>query len=641
MPQSNSSASPTSTVSSPTTPTKRQAGFINKNSVSTYPVREKTQYFFSVNDQVHVLETADNKSRLQWLRKLQSNRRRHYERENVDDILKVEIVSLSSHSGENNEQEQQRCGDDQKAENDNTTGVDYEGRVAGDDPSGLTGAEQAQEVVVPGPSDEKSLEEELFEATQSTFYLNSNGELNAKSLEMPSPMPPSTEILKNAEEVLVKIADETKALEVPAKRVISKARSSFRFYFLLLNLNGRDPPKSPESVNHPYICSVNISSAEEWKCVNFKQNLRRMLVELKDRCYELTDEVGANQDMVTVLRQTLIKANHQIEILKTMAELKSARDRVNFILERESEVIALQLNAAEHNREVRNLKQHIKELEERNNELNMAVEAFRDSVRTKEELIMKLCREQDLDASIINDVDVPEGILVDIGNPNGLDDGAQRVFDETAVNDVNEMRDLVEGYKNQNMFLNQEVLELQRIVQSLEERERRIIRQNFDIEACYYQLKSRYIMVLNHFKEDAPSTSARDVIISLKKFDISFKNCGIGLLFRRHIREISVLEPGVIEELIDETNWTAEKRTLANDKTELRVTDSLGFYLDNDANTRRRRQTSSDLLDVAVKLQEKTNKIIGQQRLVSCFLARGPRVNEILFRSCVKLSKIS
>lgn len=40
--------------------------------------------------------------------------------------------------------------------------------------------------------------------------------------------------------------------------------------------------------------------------------------ELKDRCYELTDEVGANQDMVTVLRQTLIKANHQVEILSVI-----------------------------------------------------------------------------------------------------------------------------------------------------------------------------------------------------------------------------------------------------------------------------------------------------------------------------------
>uniref|UniRef100_A0A0M3IRM3 RH1 domain-containing protein n=1 Tax=Ascaris lumbricoides TaxID=6252 RepID=A0A0M3IRM3_ASCLU len=449
--------------------------------------------------------------------------------------------------------------------------------------------------------------------------------------------------------------------------------------------------------------------------------------ELKDRCYELTDEVGANQDMVTVLRQTLIKANHQVEILKSMLELRSPRDRVNFLLERESEVTALQLNAAEHGRELRALRERIRDLEERNNELSMAIDAFRDSVRTKEELIMKLCREQDgvnesdaksmlelrsprdrvnfileresevtalqlnaaehgrelralrerirdleernnelsmaidafrdsvrtkeelimklcreqdgvnesdasvvnegetianyrdleernnelsmaidafrdsvrtkeelimklcreqdgvneSDASVVNEVDVPEGILVDFGNAPG-DENAQRVFDEAAVNDVTEMRDLVEGYRGQNMFLNQEVLELQRIVQSLEDRERRIIRQNFDIEACYYQLKSRYIMVLNHFKAEDQASR--------------------------------VLEPGVIEELIDETNWTAEKRKLANDRTELRLTDSLGFYLDNNKK-QHRRMNSTDMLDVAVHLKVKSDEIIGKKEL--------------------------
>ncbi|KHN75607.1 TBC1 domain family member 2B [Toxocara canis] len=502
----------------------------------TFDPRETGTFEIHVNDEVHILETGDNKSRLQWLRQLQNNRRRHYERENVDDILKVEIVSLSSHS----------CGsaDDQNRGEESCTA--------------LLGAEPAQEVIVPGPAEEKSLEDEMFEAAHSTFYLNSNGELNAKSLEMPSPVPPSTELLKNAEEILGKIADETKALEVPAKRVIGRARASLRL---------------------PSFSGPSSGPCEQCKI------LVNIVNELKDRCYELTDEVGANQDMVTVLRQTLLKANHQIEILKSMLELKSPRDRVNFILERESEVTALQLNAAEHSREIRSLKEQIRELEGRNSELNMAVEAFRDSVRTKEELIMKLCREQDgyneLESAIVNDVEVPEGILVDFGSTH-VDENAQRVFDEAAVNDVTEMRDLVEGYRSQNMFLNQEVLELQRIVQSLEDRERRIIRQNFDIEACYYQLKSRYIMVLNHFKAEGQTSR--------------------------------VLEPGVIEELIDETNWTAEKRTLANDKTELRLTDSLGFYLDNNKQ-QHRRLNSSDMLDVAVRLKVKSDEIIGQKEL--------------------------
>lgn len=54
-------------------------------------------------------------------------------------------------------------------------------------------------------------------------------------------------------------------------------------------------------------------------------------------------------------------------------------------------------------------------------------------------------------------MEVPEGILVDFGT-SLTDENAQRVFDEASVNDVTEMRDLVEGYRSQNMFLNQEVL---------------------------------------------------------------------------------------------------------------------------------------------------------------------------------------
>lgn len=143
-------------------------------------------------------------------------------------------------------------------------------------------------------------------------------------------------------------------------------------------------------------------------------------------------------------------------------------------------------------------------------------------------------------------VEVPEGILVDFGS-NPTDENAQRVYDEAAVNDVTEMRDLVIGYQNQNMFLNQEVLgriffslcekkiffseicisflpfsfvlELQKIVQTLEDRERKITRQNFDIEACYYQLKSRYIMVLNHLR--ASKLESRGLIICVNNISLT------------------------------------------------------------------------------------------------------------------------
>jgi hypothetical protein len=83
---------------------------------------------------------------------------------------------------------------------------------------------------------------------------------------------------------------------------------------------------------------------------------------------------------------------------------------------------------------------------------------------------------------------------------------------------VNQLKDLVVGYQSQNDFLNDEVLQLQKIVESLEERERKIIRQNFEIEACFYQLKSRYMMVLNHFRsgfEEAKKKLGPEVIQEL------------------------------------------------------------------------------------------------------------------------------
>ncbi|KAL3995046.1 Rab-GTPase-TBC domain family protein [Acanthocheilonema viteae] len=504
----------------------------------TFDPRETGRFEIHVNNEIHVLETADNKSRVQWLQRLQSNRRRHYERENIDNILKVEIVSLSSHS---------LSGNDHSTES--SSNAEIKNLEEGEDM-----------MVIDGPPDEKSLEDEINDAAQSVFYLNSDGELNAKSLEMPIPVSPNTDILKSAEELIEKITEETQAkakvLEQPAKKVIGKAKATLRLSTPLR-----------QSCEH---CKI----------------LLGIVNELKDRCYELTDEVGANQDLITILRQSLLKSNRQIELVKRMEEQKSPQERISMILEKESELTALQLNAASYNREIRILKEQNKQYERKIEELSAEIDAFRESVRSKEELIMKIYSEQGgnnvqghLDGSV-DDVEVPEGILVDFGS-SSTDENAQRVFDEAAVNDVTEMRDLVMGYRNQNMFLNQEVLELQKIVQSLEGRERRITRQNFDIEACYYQLKSRYIMVLNHFR--ASKNDSR------------------------------VLEPGVIEALIDETNWTTNKKTLNNDKIETRLTDSLGFYLNDDRKRHQLRPT--DMFEVAAELKSISDEIVGQQEM--------------------------
>ena len=56
--------------------------------------------------------------------------------------------------------------------------------------------------------------------------------MNASSLDIPPPMSPNRDLIKSAEEVLGKLADETQAraskIEEPARKVIGKARKSIR-----------------------------------------------------------------------------------------------------------------------------------------------------------------------------------------------------------------------------------------------------------------------------------------------------------------------------------------------------------------------------------------------------------------------------
>ncbi|MFH4981260.1 hypothetical protein AB6A40_007969 [Gnathostoma spinigerum] len=271
-----------------------------------------------------------------------------------------------------------------------------------------------------------------------------------------------------------------------------------------------------------------------------------------------------------------------------MYELNNPDDRINHYLERESELTTLQLKIARYDREMEVLKEKNRKLEQKVQELSTSIEAYKDAVRAKDDAVRNYIDKQEEKeqrirsmTELIDEGAMTEGILVDISD-SAFDMDTRRVLKETSVDDINEMRDLVEGYRDQNAFLNQEVLDLQRIVSKLKDRESRVVRQNFDIEACYYQLKSRYIMILNHFKSTGTPGQ--------------------------------VLEPGVIKELIDEASITPSRRTtMSRDSDDLRLTDSLGFYFSPTQG--KTHPPNADMLDAAMELKNKCDKILDQREM--------------------------
>ncbi|KHJ93731.1 TBC domain protein [Oesophagostomum dentatum] len=178
-------------------------------------------------------------------------------------------------------------------------------------------------------------------------------------------------------------------------------------------------------------------------------------------------------------------------------------------------------------------------------------------------MLMKLCEENGSggSASERSIPNVEEGMELESQSVQKCEEAERAVFEEQNVRDVNELRDLVEGYRAQNEFLNKEIVLLHKMVRSLEERERSWQRQYAEVEGCYYQMKSRYLMVLNHFK-------------SPEKKSI-------------------MMEPGMLQQLMAEVCRTS--------RDSLDKTDALGFYLKG----RTEEGSSGDLLDLAAECADK------------------------------------
>uniref|UniRef100_A0A915MSR6 TBC1 domain family member 2B n=1 Tax=Meloidogyne javanica TaxID=6303 RepID=A0A915MSR6_MELJA len=396
----------------------------------TFNPRDSGIFEIHVDNECYILEAPDNKFRIEWLSSLQYNRKQYYQQNSKDNSTEIKI-SENSQGAVCSKSDQQ----DKSPTSLNRLSRNLDRNIDVSEP-------------------------------KSVFYLNENGGLHPGSLEIP---PPICNI-QSIENLINKVNDETNQLDLTTK-LFRRTRNSLR--------------------NNSQSCHCNMSNfafpqpRENCdKCVEFL----KAFDQLRNKCFELTDDLVVYQDLVNSLKKSVVSAHNEKEALQQYCvDASSDMDKLAFVLEREQAFT------------------NIQQLELENNSLNVTVEAYQESVRTKEELILRLVDQNSMGAPVRNSIrnrstghinispEVPEALLVDYGTPT--DYVTKNVLAETAVSDLNEMHDLIEGYKNQNNFLNNEVIELQRIIQSLEERERRLIRQNFSLEAFYYQMKSRYVML--------------------------------------------------------------------------------------------------------------------------------------------------
>lgn len=517
----------------------------------TYDPKEKGRFEIHSSNEVIVLECSSDKQRNEWMRALQSTRKRSWKTAKSKSDSNLDISSLT---GRNSSAVFEECSTPTPVApprspkpKKRTQFIDEKTTESTTDSDCSDSVTEEVNVIADEPEEPKT----PTAGSASEWYLNPNGQLNERSLEMPK-------TIESPETVLKRLADQS--IEAPF-RAIRRNFSSWR---------GSRQNTVDETI--PISRKGTVSSSD---------------LPPEEKVIELSDKVASLEEVVDSLRAALLLAQRNNEALKKIEDMGENNEEMReYLLEKERQVTELHISNSMNARRVRDLEDQNLKLEDTINDLQQSVEAFRESLRTKEELILRMCEEENreevlgsmtdrsftvsTDANgIVSDVEVPEGILVDVSSVD-CEEATRRVLDEEKVRDVAELQDLVEGYRTQNQFLNAEIIDLHAIIQSLETREKDLVRGNFDLEACYYQMKSRYLMVLNHFKSpDKPG---------------------------------KIMEPGVLKELLEESARTPRE-------VQQNLTDQLGFYKKDNFTT------SEDLLDTATFYMKKATDIVEASKL--------------------------
>ncbi|CAB3411167.1 unnamed protein product [Caenorhabditis bovis] len=499
----------------------------------TYDPKEKGRFEIHSGNEVYILECCSDKQRNEWMKALQNTRKRSWRAAKSHSDTSLDISSLTSKSGDAPSPIPPPRSPRVARKPQETTKQEEEEEVEAKNEQG-DGETEIREI----PEKDESSKEET--STSTEWYLNENGQLNERSLQMPK-------IIESPEAVLKRIADRTNdSIEAPF-RAIKKNFSSWK--------HSRQSTAEEQCPRRLTVGSMDSGLTPE------------------EQCIELRDKVASLEEVVESLRAALLMAQRQNETLQKFEEMNGKNEDIReYLLDKESQLTALHITNSMNTRKVRELEDQNEKLEDTISDLQQSVEAFRESLRTKEELILRMFEENPLPEhkdSLVGDVEVPEGILVDVTTVN-CEEATRKVLDEENVKDVEGLQDLVDGYRSQNQFLNAEIVELHAIVRSLEEREKTLIRKNFDLEACYYQLKSRYLMVLNHFKSP--------------------------------MKPGKIMESGVLKNLLEESAQTPRE-------SQQSLTDQLGFYKEDSL------ADNTDLLDTATYYMKKSDDIVEAMKL--------------------------
>ncbi|XP_072138339.1 TBC1 domain family member 2B isoform X1 [Mobula birostris] len=227
------------------------------------------------------------------------------------------------------------------------------------------------------------------------------------------------------------------------------------------------------------------SSPVEWVVTNGKPSteIQLRIQAQQEELNKVKEDLSSQKELVRLLQQTL-KCSQQEKYSLNTAYTSVDHSITERLHQKDHQIQALNQQLDHINQQKDRLEQEIKAFQDKFTGMSDQLNMFRETIQAKDEVIMKLSRQ-----------------LSECENnhsPQGVTSGAPFVYKE--LQELDRLKDALQGYKTQNKFLNKEILELSVLKRNTENREKALEAKCTSLEARLCQVESKYLVLLQEVK---------------------------------------------------------------------------------------------------------------------------------------------
>ncbi|XP_056428859.1 TBC1 domain family member 2B isoform X2 [Hyla sarda] len=196
----------------------------------------------------------------------------------------------------------------------------------------------------------------------------------------------------------------------------------------------------------------------------------------------LKKELASQKELVKLLQQSLKSSQYDKYFAMPFTD-ELSKDHFHLLQQKDDHIRELNLLLERKTLEMDSLHQEIEELKCSVGQMKEQLSMMVETIQAKDEVIMRLSRQ-------ISDYEQSSSF-----SGSSSDSPVQRDLEE-----LNQLRDSLQGYKAQNKFLNKEILELSALRRTSERREQELEAKYSNLEAKLCQIESKYLVLLQEMK---------------------------------------------------------------------------------------------------------------------------------------------